>query len=253
MTTAETDPGKPEGLVSITEAAEILSAEGDKIDRSALSRYCDAWSLKRGKRGRAVVVDLDEVRRHRADNYQREVMSGRPLEPVAPKSAGGVSPKSPAAVPPAEGAVPSAAAGIPSTAEVVELDPARREKKAKAESAEIALAKEKGLIADAAAVEAGLAEAIIEMRQTFGATAKACAAESLSELGLPADRSRELAAAFRRYARQAEARFVDRVAKLASDPRDEIESVVARRLEILAAKAGELRDADAKAAGAVFL
>ena len=250
-TETETGAGEPSRLVSITEAAEILSKEGDKIDRSSLSRYCDAHGLKRGKRGRSVVVDLDQVRAHRRANYTREVMSGRSLDAAQAQSEG--APEAALSPTAGEGAsLPpqSPAVGVVQDVDqdeasadqtVLALDPARRKKTADAERAEIELAKIKGMIADAAEIEAGLADAVAAMRQTFGATAKVFAADAVVELGLGADRARELAVILKRYARQGEGRFFDGCAKTAGLVRDERGSTARLRLERLADLARDLR------------
>ncbi|PHY12713.1 hypothetical protein CSW58_10790 [Caulobacter sp. B11] len=54
------------GPVSVARCAELLTAGGDKIDRSALSRYCDSHQLKLGKVGREMMVDFETVSDHRA-------------------------------------------------------------------------------------------------------------------------------------------------------------------------------------------
>ncbi|WP_270375995.1 BRO family protein [Marinicauda sp. Alg238-R41] len=52
-------------LMSIADAARAFTMEGRPIDRTALSRYCAHWGLKKGRRGREVMIDFLEVKAHR--------------------------------------------------------------------------------------------------------------------------------------------------------------------------------------------
>lgn len=250
-------------LISITEAARLLSEAGDHIDRSALSRYCDLHDLKRGKRGRSVLVDLEEVRRHRATNYQREVMRGEAGQDLASiESGAGLS--SPVSEAPASlGLDASDAKPVPVASNkravgrrpgaagpgvVIDADPQRRKRNAEAERAEIDLAERKRNIVSVDEVEAGIADAISVMRQTFAATAGIYAAEAMPDLGLTAERRRALEAHFKRYARRGEEKYIETISRLGAETRAD-ESATRRRLEVLSDHAARLIQADRDGAG----
>ncbi|WP_375308394.1 hypothetical protein WI560_13500 [Bradyrhizobium sp. A11] len=73
------------GLVSITEAATLLTADGDPIDRSTLSRYVSRWAvaLSPAKLGRETVVDYEKLKLHRAENIR---LDAKPLAKAVTKS-----------------------------------------------------------------------------------------------------------------------------------------------------------------------
>ena len=66
--------------VSITDAARRLSAAGDPIDRSTLSRYLKqhAESLPVRQEGKSKLVDFDAVKAHRAENIRIETRTETP-------------------------------------------------------------------------------------------------------------------------------------------------------------------------------
>ncbi len=218
------------GLVSVARCAELLTAAGDSIERSALSRYCDKHSLKQG-RAKGTRVDFETVQAHRAANYTREVMSGRPVAPVL----------APAALP-LEAVAPPAPAGA-----VVKIpdrdDPARGLKEIQLRQAQRDEAEAEGRLTHVADVDAGAAEAIVEMRAAF-AEARATAAEHLAaELGLPPEKVRTLRAAFKRYDRVGQDKFAARIARALQDVNRESPSDAQARLAALAALAVRLRAA----------
>lgn len=182
------------GHVSVARCAALLSEAGDKIDRSALSRYCDTHALKLGKVGKEVIVDFEAVQAHRAANYTREVMSG------------GVTiqaPQSPAAAPPSATVTQIPAADDPSR-ELKRIQ-VRREMRDEAQA--------EGALTTVAEVDAGVAEAIVEMRSAFAA-ARASEAERLAaELGVPPEKVRVLRAGLKRYDRIGQDRFATRIAR----------------------------------------
>ncbi|MEZ5901658.1 MAG: hypothetical protein R3D51_19435 [Hyphomicrobiaceae bacterium] len=73
------------GLVSITEAAARLTAAGDAIDRSTLSRYVSRYAaaLNPSKLGRETVVEFEKLRQHRTQNIRLE---SKPLVRTIAKS-----------------------------------------------------------------------------------------------------------------------------------------------------------------------
>lgn len=192
------------GPVSVARCAELLTAAGDKIDRSALSRYCDTHALKGAKVGREVQVDFEAVRDHRANNYTRSVMSGEALtaEPVAEAAPLPVTPLTVAAQ-------AEASSGAPP----VRLDEHRQLKAIQVRRELREEAAEEGRLADVSEIDAGAAEAIVEMRAAF-AEVRANAAEALAaELGIPPEKVRNIRAALKRYDRVGQDRFATRVSR----------------------------------------
>lgn len=181
------------GVVSIAECAKLLTEAGDKIDRSALSRYCDTHGLKLEKVGKAQPVDFEAVKAHRAGNYQREVMSGQQL-PLAP---------APAPVAPA----PSVNAIVASMEEHRGLKAVKLRRELREE------AEEEGRLTPTDQVDAGAAEAIVEMRAAFAAVRADHAERLAAELQLPPEKVRILRAGLKRYERIGQERFVKRIAK----------------------------------------
>lgn len=198
--------------VSIAECARLLTAAGDKIDRSALSRYCDTHGLKT-----AQGVEFAAVQAHRAGNYQREVMAGGqqlPLAPVAP---------------------------APSTSAVIQSMPEHRQLKAVAlRQALREEAEEEGRLTPTDQVDAGAAEAIVEMRAAFAAVRADFAERVAAELQLPPDKVRALRAALKRFERVGQERFAKRIGQ-ALRSGNETEGEALARLQSLTWIANRLR------------
>lgn len=74
------------GPVSLTRAAELLTAAGDKVERSTLSRYVaqHADALSPGKRGRETVVDFETLKKHRQENVRLDLAAPGPPAGAAP-------------------------------------------------------------------------------------------------------------------------------------------------------------------------
>lgn len=207
------------GRVSISKCAVLLTAAGDRIDRSALSRYCDAHGLKLAQLGKAVLVDFASVRAHRAENLQREVMSGQ-------------------AVPSPQAAPVLAAA---SANQVVSSMPEHRELKAVAlRHALREEAKEEGLLTETAEAEAGAAEAIVQMRSAFAAERTVLAEKMVARLGLKPEHVRPIRDFLRQYDRLGQTRFAQVMAKALADGNEET-SEAHLRLTALAAASMRLR------------
>lgn len=215
----------PVGLVSVARCAELLTAAGDSIERSALSRYCDKHGLKQG-RAKGTRVDFETVRAHRAANYTREVMSGRPVA---------ATPASPSAQ----------ALEAPAAAQVVRIperdDPARGLKEIQLRAAQREEAEAEGRLTHVAEVDAGAAEAIVEMRAAFAESRGPSAEHLAAELGLPPEKVRVLRAALRRYDRVGQERFAARIARALQDVNREGPDEAQTRLARLAAMAVRLR------------
>ena len=214
----------PVGLVSVARCAKLLTEAGDPIERSALSRYCDKHGLKQG-RAKGTRVDFETVQAHRAANYTREVMSGRPV----------------AAAPPP----PSPQMAGPAVAQVVKIpdrdDPARGLKEIQLRAAQREEAEAEGRLTHVAEVDAGAAEAIVEMRAAFAESRGPSAEHLAAELGLPPEKVRTLRAALRRYDRVGQERFAARIAKALQDVNRESPDEAQARLNTLAAMAIRMR------------
>lgn len=227
------------GRVSISKCAELLTVAGDRIDRSALSRYCDAHSLKLAQVGKSVLVDFEAVRAHRAENYQREVMSGQPLPAPA------VAPAPVVVAPPAAAqSVNAVVASMPEHRELkaVALRQALREE-----------AREEGLLTETAEAEAGAAEAVVEMRSAFAAERTILAEKMVARLGLKPEHVRPVREFLRQYDRGGQTRFAQAMARALADGNDEAGDAY-ERLTTLAAVSMKIRArrnrAFARAAGA---
>jgi hypothetical protein len=72
--------------VSITEAAVRLTALGDRIDRSTLSRYLaqHAEALPVERRGKSGLIDFDLLLAHRRENVRISSDVPAPMEVIAP-------------------------------------------------------------------------------------------------------------------------------------------------------------------------
>lgn len=207
----------PIGRVSISRCAELLTAAGDRIDRSALSRYCDAHGLKLGKLGRDVVVDFEAVRAHRAQNFQREVMSGQPVPAVAP------TPAAPTPV-----------------AQISNMEEHRQLKAVALRQALRDEAKQEGLLTDVAEVDAGAADAIVEMRTAFASVRGDLAEKMVAFFSLKPEHVRPMREFLRRYDRLGQERFATRMARVLRDGNEDVGEAV-ERLTILAAHSVRLR------------
>lgn len=225
------------GPVSVARCAELLTAKGDKIDRSALSRYCDAHGLKGEKIGREVKVDYEAVAAHRAANYTREVMSGAAIEAVVVQAA----PVAPTLVARAE---PS----MSPTAQIANMSEHRGLKAVQLRRELREEAHEEGLLTVVAEVDAGVAEAIVEMRAAFAHANEDCSERLAAELNLPPEKVRALRAAFKRFAQIGQERFATRMAK-ALAAGNEPKGAAIGRLKALSAYAVRLRGHDEVASG----
>lgn len=246
--------GRPE-FVSISECAKRLTDLGQPIDRSALSRYCDEHGLKVGKVPgiRGVAVDFNRVKEHRELNYQRHLMAGGEAETPAPVEVSSPAPVVRAPEPiaaedePADLLAPRPIARDPDPepleaepSNVIAADPHRREKEAKAQRAEIELAKIKEEITYIADVDAGLGDAIGHVRAAAPALAKQAANEAAAELGIPPDQIRALTVAFKTFYRSIDNSLIDSLGAITAEAR-ESRSSTRRRLEALAQAAHAAR------------
>lgn len=221
---------EPVGRVSISRCAELLTSAGDRIDRSALSRYCDAHGLKLGKVGRDVVVDYEAVRAHRAGNYQREVMSGQVVPPPVL-----VQPRTPSVAPlpvaePSPGVVPVQSA----TQQIANMEEHRGLKAVQLRRELREEAREEGLLTETAEVDAATAEAIVEMRAALASLRGDLAEKMVAQFGLRPEHVRPMREFLRRYDREGQQRFAARMARLLRDGNED-EGEAVERLTALAA------------------
>jgi hypothetical protein len=131
-----------EEWISTTEAAARLTAAGDKIDRSSLSRYLKQHSeaVPTKRDGRQNLVDYPTLKAHRSENI-------RVLSPVAE-------------------AVAPASAGAPSF-KGTQSDGAARKAQADAELREMDLAERRGELTLTAEVDRAGREAVVLMKTAF--------------------------------------------------------------------------------------
>lgn len=146
---------KKSELVSISECARLLMADGDEVKRAALNEYCNKHGLKQKGKGKRPVVDFEAVKLHRQQNGMRSIMSGKGLEQKS------------------EPEVPR----LP-TLEERRQDPTFRKKEAEAELAAIELEKQRNRIVAKHEVEAGIAD----MFATYRAAEAAVLGESVNDL-----------------------------------------------------------------------
>ncbi|MER8591458.1 hypothetical protein NKH33_07625 [Mesorhizobium sp. M1182] len=140
----ETDAGAGE-WISITDAAARLSAAGDRIDRSTLSRYLKqhAQALPTREEGKSHLVEFGALIAHRGENIRLRAL------PVAAPGAGKLSAKP-----------PSRFAGSQS-------DGFARKAQADAEMREMDLAKRRGELTPTAEVDKAGRDAIALMQSAF--------------------------------------------------------------------------------------
>lgn len=220
-----------EDLLSIAAAARALTAAGDEISRQGLSKYCANHGLIRDT-DRGPRVSLSAVRAHRAQNYQREVMSGGVHIPEAPAPAAPVpSPRSDSPAPP-----PSNVVTIPDT-----NDPSRRLKQLQVEEQEIELARLRGEVVLADEVTAGVTDIVVMLRQQLFQAIPASAKELASELSLGPEDERLIRAAMKASARQVLSNFVAAAAQANAALAGESASDMRARINALSLAAARMR------------
>ena len=220
-----------EDLLSIAAAARALTAAGDEISRQGLSKYCANHGLIRDT-DRGPRVSLSAVRAHRAQNYQREVMSGGVHIPETPAPAA----PAPALQSDAPAAPPSNVVTIPDS-----NDPSRRLKQLQVEEAEIDLARLRGEVVLADEVTAGVTDIVVMLRQQLFQAIPASAKELASELSLGPEDERLIRAAMKATARQVLANFVAAAAQANAALAGESASDMRIRINALSLAAARMR------------
>lgn len=186
----------PDDLMTITALADALAQAGDKVDRSTLSRYVNNHGLVVKRQGRSALCSLDQVRRHRLKNYDRELMGGASLgrlDPGAPAPSGEAGS--------APGSLTSETPPAQTAAQVEDLDERRREKRAKAIMAELELSRSLGLVVERSEVEAGMAAAVGRFARAAGHSASDATDTFMAELDLPISARPAVKLFFRRFVR----------------------------------------------------
>ena len=210
------DPLKPtkmqsKDLISIRECAQRLTDAQDPIKNPALGRYIKKHNLKRGTGPRrAVLVNFDEVKKHREENFTREWMSGSKKKTSAAK----IKPKK----------ATNKKSSTPDKPDdnVVKIDRAREAKTMREE----ALAKQEllnleerlGNVIYLDQTEAGLALAVDAVRdRTQGAGASDFADLLISKFKLPSAVKREILAEIKIYGTDLQTSLSDSFAALISN------------------------------------
>ena len=234
MTTPVNIPSEP---VSLTAAARLVSTiEGQRISRQGLTEYLTKHSVPTvqiGKRRKVQMADVLDARQ----SFTREVMRGAHLKAPQPK---------PQNTPPANPAKNPAPINAPISAPITAIDIARdakaRKENAQAESAELALAKEKQDLVSAPAVEAAAASAMTSAKSYLIGPAIPQAADSiLAALDLPESQKRDietiLSKTFRAAMNKLSQNLLDEFSRLNTS----IGTGLPSRLDILTSRAAELR------------
>lgn len=242
MTSPVNIPSEP---VSLTAAARLVSAiEGQRISRQGLTEYLTKHSVPTvqiGKRRKVQMADVLDARQ----SFTREVMRGAHLKSSAPKSQSNAQTKTsanPAKSPASTNAPINAPISAPITAIDIARDAKARKENAQAESAELALAKEKQDLVSAPAVEAAAASAMTSAKSYLIGPAIPQAADSiLAALDLPESQKRDietiLSKTFRAAMNKLSQNLLDEFSRLNTS----IGTGLPSRLDILTSRAAELR------------
>ncbi|MEE2953275.1 MAG: hypothetical protein VYD57_18780 [Pseudomonadota bacterium] len=172
--------------VSITEAAARLSAAGDIVDRSTLSRYVSqhAEALETRREGRSNLVEFGALAQHRSENVR--------LRPIVAGTA--------APAPVARNAQPSGQRRFAGT----QSDGVARKALADAELREMELAAKRRQLTPTAEVDRAGREAVALMTSAFERAIETEAAEVSLRFGWD---ERQARVAFKKFARQGLAVF----------------------------------------------
>ncbi|WP_427452195.1 hypothetical protein [Litorimonas sp. WD9-15] len=206
--------------ITFTAAATALSeSEGERVSRQAVSKYAHAHGLVRKRTAKQDGVLLSEITKHRT-SFTREVQRGHHLK-VVPKTQ------------------PELNAPIP-------LSDAQRAKArkehAQAETAELALARQKGDLVDLAEAEAAAAEAFTTVKDALLGPALMDTADSvLAVNGLGDAHKKRTTQTIRAHLEPALQKLADSLTELIGDM-DPLRSSTARdRFDYLTAAAAHMR------------
>lgn len=220
------------------------------VHPSNVSRYVAKHGIASAREGKERKVDWAQLERHWRANYQRQVMSGG--ETRAPNASSEIADARAAAAssPCAAAAYPSEpereGRAPPTSAPAAELDPARREKSAKAELAELTLAERRAALVSAAEVEAMMADAVGALVEALQIEIPVAADQLLGELRLGDERGPAVRAAMKAMADAARQRFADALGDAAAELAGEREGEAARpRFSALVERALALRASEA--------
>ena len=198
-------------LISIRECAQRLTKAKDAIKNPALGRYVKKHNLKRGTGPRrAILVDFDEVKKHREENFTREWMSGSKKKTKTAASKKSQKPKL------------SAVPDQPESAKVEKIDRARAAKtmreEALAQQELLNLEERLGNVIYLDQTEAGLALAVDSVRDcTQGAGASDFADLLISKFKLPSAVKREILAEIKLYGTELQTSLSDSFAAMISN------------------------------------
>lgn len=223
--------------ISIQKCADQLTAGGDTVSRSALSRYIKDHGIATVKRGREKLVDFQTVKDHRDRNVMRKIMKGEPMDGPPPGPTPPASPNLfgaqafPAAAPTAAtGPEDASAAGPvvelvsdedaagneeePSAGNVAQLDPRRRMYEVKARAAEREELEVLGRLVPVEEMDAGVADALAATRQHGKAALRDAVQRAAAEMGLDAGALPKLRRHMQALLRDSETRLADEFAAL---------------------------------------
>lgn len=157
-------------LVSITDAAARLSALGDVVDRSTLSRYLKqhAEALPLTRSGKSSLVEWDDLLAHRSENI---------------RVAGPVGDTAPSAPPSAGQRVRSDASAGRTRFSGSQADGAARKIHAEAEMRELDLAERRGELVPKSEVDRAGREAVALMSASFERAVETAAAQASIKYG----------------------------------------------------------------------
>lgn len=197
----------PTDLMSITQLAVALTEAGDAVERSTLSRYVNNHGLVHERRGKSAYCSFAVVKRHRAGNFERELMGGAPVgqpDASSPSSAADVA---------ATGDAPPASS--PNVVPLEDVNSVRAKKSAQALQEQLKLAEQVGLVVERAEVEAGMAVAIGAFSRAVDRDVDDAADGILADLELPASVRPRLRLALKKFAHRARARLAEECSSLA--------------------------------------
>ena len=234
----------PAELVTIKEAADVLSANGDKTSPQNLRKYARAHDLIEKKVGRMLMVNPRKLFQFRAENFTTEVMRGGHSKdtniidlPLKGKSKSKTKSAKTKTTP------KSASTSAP---EPTTLDRARDAKaskeEAQAEKLQLELARLKNDLVETAEVEAAAAVAMTSLKEhLLGPALSDTTDYILATLNLPDDKKRPLQSALRKKIAEALTKQSDVLTAELAALDDPHKDGLPTRLDILMDYAAKLR------------
>lgn len=157
----------------ISDVAAALTAIGDRVERSTLSRYISKWGIETRKKGRSTLVQFTIVRDHRRENMRLDTNANVVSEAV---NHSGNNPRS-----------------------SVELTGAQRKSLASAQREEMALARDMGTLIPAAEIEQAMRDAFAMLRAGFEKSIETTAADANLKYGFDERQVRQILKTFQAH------------------------------------------------------